>query len=330
MSAKGVPGRISFVIPCYRSEGTITRVVEEIRETVSERPEYDYEIICVNDCSPDGVWNVLLGLAREDKRIKLVNFAMNRGKHSAILAGHSFVTGQYVVDMDDDCQSPVNNLWVLLDLVRDDECDVATANYYEKKESAFKRFGSGVNKYTTAVMLEKPVELHIDNFLVMKRFVSDAILRYKNPYPFFEGLVFSVTRRVRVVMMEQRDRGDDNSTGYTFKKSLSLWLNGLTAFSVKPLRIASLMGMVFAAIGFLWGIIILLKKFVFHTIEVLGYTSLAAIMLFSTGVMMLMLGMLGEYIGRIYISLNNMAQYIITETVNIENDSDDQEEREER
>lgn len=324
MTRRTVNGRISFVIPCYRSENTITQVVQEIREIVAERPEYDYEIICVNDCSPDNVWGVLLDLASADKRIKLVNFAMNRGKHSAILAGHSFVTGEYTVDIDDDCQSPVDKLWLLMDPVVENKCDVATANYYEKKESAFKRFGSWVNKHTTALMLEKPADLHLDNFVVMKRFVSDAILRYRNPYPFFEGLVFSVTRRVQVVMMEQRGRGDDNKTGYTFKKSLSLWLNGLTAFSVKPLRIASLMGFLFAAAGFLWLIIILLKKFVFHTIEVLGYTSLAAIMLFSAGVMMLMLGMMGEYIGRIYISLNNMAQYLITETVNM--DSEEQNE----
>ncbi|MBQ7557031.1 MAG: glycosyltransferase [Lachnospiraceae bacterium] len=318
MTGRVEKGLISFVIPCYRSERTISLVIDEIRETVSQRPGYSYEIICVNDCSPDNVWGVLLELASADKRIKLVNFARNRGKHSAILAGHSFVSGEYAVDIDDDCQSPVDQLWLLLDPVIEDKCDVATANYYVKKESAFKRFGSWLNRHTTAVMLEKPADLHLDNFVVMKRFVSDAILRYRNPYPFFEGLIFSSTRRVQVVMMEQRDRGDDNSTGYTFRKSVSLWLNGLTAFSVKPLRIASMAGFIFAMIGFIWMIVILLKKFVFHTIGVLGYTSVMAITLFSSGVMMLMLGMLGEYIGRIYISLNNMAQYLITETVNID------------
>lgn len=309
---------ISFVIPCYRSEKTIEMVIDEIIATVGERPEYDYEIICVNDCSPDGVWGVLTRLASSNKKIKLINFVQNRGKHAAIVAGHRHVTGEFIVDLDDDYQSPVYNLWKLLDPVQSGECDVASANYYEKKESLFKRFGSWMNKHMIAMMLDKPANLHLDNFSVMRRYISDDIIRYNNPYPYFEGLIFVSTKNFKVVMMEQRDRGDDNSTGYTFKKSLDLWVNGLTAFSVKPLRLASMAGVIFAALGIIMGIWILLKKFVFHTIEVLGYASLSCIMLFSTGMMMLMLGMLGEYIGRMYISLNNIPQYTIKETVNIE------------
>lgn len=311
-----VKKRISFVIPCYRSEKTIREVIDEIIRVVSEKKEYDYEVVCVNDCSPDQVGRVITQLAEENSKIKYIEFAKNKGKHAAILAGHAFVTGEFVVDMDDDCQSPVYELWRLLTPVENDECDVATANYYKKKESLFKRFGSWVNMQTSSIMLDKPKGMIIDNFSVMKRLISDEIIKYKNPYPYFEGLVFSITKRVNVVMMEQRERGDDNRTGYTFAKSLALWSNGLTAFSVKPLRIASMAGLVFAIAGFVWGVSIIVRKLVFHSILVMGYSSLAAIMLFSSGLMMLMLGMLGEYIGRIYISINSLPQYTIKDVKN--------------
>lgn len=313
---------ISFVIPCYRSEKTIEPVIEEIIRVVSERKEYDYEIICVNDCSPDGVGEVIRRLTENNTRIKYIEFAKNKGKHAAILAGHAYVSGEFVVDMDDDCQSPVYELWRLIAPVENDECDVATANYFKKKESLFKRFGSWVNMLTSTIMLDKPKGMIIDNFSVMKRLISDEIIKYKNPYPYFEGLVFSITKRVNVVMMEQRERGDDNSTGFTFGKSLALWSNGLTAFSIKPLRIASVAGCLFALTGFLWGIVIVLQKLVFHSIEVMGYSSLAAIMLFSSGLMMLMLGMMGEYIGRIYISINALPQYTIKQTENIDSEKE--------
>ena len=121
--------KLSFVIPCYRSEDTIEAVIEEIRSTVSQRDGYTYEIICVNDSSPDRVLDVLLRLAAEDTRIKVIDLAKNMGKHAAILAGYAFVTGDYVVNLDDDCQSPVCELWKLLDPVQSGAYDAATAKY---------------------------------------------------------------------------------------------------------------------------------------------------------------------------------------------------------
>ncbi len=312
---------ISFVIPCYRSENTISMVIEEIIQTVSQKPGYDYEIICVNDASPDNVLEVLKKATKNNSKIKVINLAKNKGKHAAILAGHSYVSGEFIVDLDDDYQSPVYELWRLMTPVENDECDVATANYFKKKESLIKRAGSKVNMIMTSIMLDKPKGMVIDNFSVMKRFVSDEMIKYKNPYPYFEGLVFSVTKRINVVMMEQRVRGDHQKSGYTLGKSLSLWMNGLTAFSIKPLRIASIMGFCFALIGFGAIVYIFLGRLVFHTIYVLGYASLMAMMLFSSGLMMLMLGMIGEYVGRIYISLNAAPQYTVKETVNIESEA---------
>lgn len=308
---------LSFVIPCYRSEKTINIVINEIIATVSQKPEFDYEIITVNDSSPDGVYEVLKKLAVKNHRVKVINFSKNMGKHAAVLAGYAVARGEYIVDLDDDYQSPVYELWKLLKPVQDDECDYATAKYYEKKESAFRRLGSSLNLLMSSIMLDKPNNLRFENFSILKYFVCKEMIKYKNPYPYIEGLVLRITNRVKTVEMEQRDRGDNNKTGFTLIKSVSLWTNGLTAFSVKPLRISSLLGMLFALCGFIWGVYIIVHRLL-NPDMVAGYSSIMAVVLFTSGIIMLLLGMIGEYLGRIYICINASPQYIITETINLD------------
>lgn len=313
---------LSFVIPCYRSEKTIAKVVEEIKTTVEKMEGYDYEIIAVNDSSPDDVYKVMCELARENKKLKIVNLAKNMGKHSAVMAGYSLVKGEYVVNLDDDCQCPVYELPRLMEPLINDECDVATASYYKKKESGIKNLGSDVNLMMTNFLLDKPKNLRMENFNVMKRFVVDEMVKYKNPYPFLEGLIFRVTRSVTQVKMEERDRGDDNASGFTIGKSMSLLFNGLTAFSVKPLRIAAICGVLFSTIGFIYGTVTIVRKLLNPDI-MMGYSSIMAVLLFTSGIIMLMLGLIGEYLGRIYICLNNSPQYVIRNIINgDENETD--------
>ena len=307
---------LSFVIPCYRSEKTIEKVAEEIRETVAQREGYDYEIICVNDCSPDDVYSVLVKMAAEDPKVKVVNLAKNMGKHCAVMAGYSVVEGDYVVNLDDDCQSPVYELWKLLEPLENDDYDVATAVYNEKKESRFKRMGSDLNLWVSEIMLDKPKGLRFENFSVMKRFVCDEMIKYKNPYPYMEGLILRVTKKITGVQMDQRDRGDDNVSGFTLGKSISLFANGFTSFSIKPLRIATVVGTIFAIIGFLYGLIVVIRRLIDPSVP-LGYSSMMAIILFSNGLIMFLLGLIGEYVGRIFICINNSPQYVIRNTLNV-------------
>ena len=213
---------LSFVIPCYRSEKTIKKVVDEIITTVSQRDGYEYEIITVNDCSPDGVYGVLKELALHNPKIKVVNLAKNMGKHSAVMAGYAFVSGDYIVNLDDDFQSPVDHLWELLDPVEADMCDIATAEYFVKKEAGWKKIGSNFNLFISEVMLDKPKGLRFENLNVIKRFVIDEVIKYKNPYPFLEGLILRVTKRVISVSMEQRERADDKGTGFTLFTTIAL------------------------------------------------------------------------------------------------------------
>lgn len=251
---------LSFVIPCYRSEKTIEKVIDEIINTVAQRQEYDYEIIAVNDFSPDNVYDILKVLAEKNTKIKVVNLAKNMGKHSAVLAGYAVVKGDYVINLDDDFQSPICELWRMIEPVERDECDVTTAEYRRKKETWFKRWGSDVNLWVSGIMLDKPKDLRFENLSVIKRFVCDEVIKYQNPYPFLEGLILRVTKRIRAIPMEGRDRADGNISGFSFIKSVSLFVNGFTSFSVKPLRIAAFLGFFFALFGFMFGIYVVIKK----------------------------------------------------------------------
>ncbi len=308
---------LSFVIPCYRSEHTIGKVIEEIREVVHQREGYDFEVVAVNDFSRDNVGMILRELSQNDKRIKVINFSKNFGKHSAVLAGFAHASGDYIVTMDDDGQDAIQNLWMLVEPLEKDECDIATASYLKKKESFIKLMGHNFYKWISEVFLGLDSKKRLDSFLVAKRFVCREVLHYEKPYPFIEGLLLNVTNRVLLVPMEHRNRADDKASGFTLRKSIALFMNAVTTFSVRPLRIANLAGALFALVGFVYGVTIIIRKLI-NPETPLGYSSLMAVILFSSGVIMALLGIIGEYLGRIYICINNSPQYVIKDTINLE------------
>jgi len=306
---------LSFVIPCYRSEDTIEAVIAEINNVMQQTDEYDYEIIAVNDCSPDNVLAVLKQLAEKMSYVKVIDFAKNMGKGSAVMAGYSAAKGDIVINLDDDGQCPVDCVFDLIAPLANGY-DVSIAKYFKKKQSTFKNFGSCINDLMSCALLDKPKDLQISNFMAVKRFICDEMLRYKNPYPYISGLFLRATSRVINVPMEERERISGTS-GYTFVKSLKLLLNGFTAFSVKPLRLATFMGIISAVIGFVFAIYVVLRKLIYSEIAA-GYSSLMAVLLFIGGIIMVCLGLIGEYVGRIYISLNNSPQYVIRQTINLD------------
>lgn len=233
------------------------------------------------------------------------------------MAAFSHVNGDIIVELDDDGQCPMEKLWDLIDPLYHGY-DVALARYPVKKQSAFKNFGSRVNRTMTEWALEKPKDLIFTNFGAIKRYIIDEIVRYKNPYPYLTGLLLRSTSRIVNVPMEEHNRLE-GKTGFSFGKMVSLWMNGLTAFSVKPLRIASFTGVLCAIGGFLLGLYFIINRII-HPSMTAGYSSLIATIFFIGGLLMLMLGLVGEYIGRIYISINSSPQYVIRETINIEED----------
>lgn len=306
---------ISFVIPCYKSEQTLCGVVEEIRTAMSKLTEYTYEMILVNDGSPDGTFSVIRKLCEGDSRIKGINFARNFGQHAALMAGFRHVKGEIVVCLDDDGQTPADEVGKLLAGI-ENGADVVYAKYAHKQHSWFRNFGSHINELMTRVMLGKPKELYLSSYFAARRFVIEDVVRYENAYPYVIGLVLRTTKNIVNVEVTHRER-EIGTSGYTLGKLLNLWINGFTAFSVKPLRIATMMGAFFAAFGFIYTIYTVIKKFVNPAVPI-GFSTLISAIMVIGGMLMLMMGLVGEYIGRIYVCMNQSPQYVIREVVNEE------------
>jgi len=311
--------KVSFVIPCYRSEKTLEHVVAEIEVTMQKLQKYEYEIVLVNDCSPDGTLSVIRRLCETSKNIRGIAFSKNFGQHSALMAGLRQASGDYVVCLDDDGQTPANEVDKLLDKM-EEGFDAVYAKYEHKHHSAFRNLGSRVNELMTRTMLDKPKELYVSSYFAVKRFVVDDMIRYENSYPYVIGLVLRSTKSITNVVVQHRDR-EEGTSGYTLKKLLNLWFNGFTAFSVKPLRIATTIGVGSACVGFLYGVYTIIKRFVNPDVP-MGFSALMAALVFFGGMIMIMLGLIGEYVGRIYISMNNSPQYVIREKINCDINED--------
>ena len=306
--------KVSFVIPCYRSAQTLPGVVEELQTAMEAMQEYDYEVILVNDCSPDDTFEVIRRLSGENRRIRGINLARNFGQHSALMAGFRYGEGDIVVCLDDDGQTPAREVGKLLAGIRQG-ADVVYAKYNQKHHSGFRNWGSRINERMTRVMLGKPKDLYLSSYFAARRFVIEEVKRYENAYPYVIGLVLRTTGNIVNVEVTHRERAAGES-GYTLGKLLALWFNGFTAFSVKPLRIATISGALCAMAGFLYGIYTIVKKiFINPPGLVTGFSALMSVLVFMGGMLMLMLGLVGEYMGRMYISMNNSPQYVIREMV---------------
>lgn len=303
---------VSFVIPCYKSQNTIGNVVAEIDGAMSSLKQYSYEIVLVNDCSPDDTFGTIRSLAEQNPRVIGVNLAKNFGQHAAIMAGLRHTEGDIVVCLDDDGQTPADEVGKLLEKI-EEGYDAVYASYEESQQNAFRTWGSKVNSRMTEIMLGKPRELAITSYFAVRRFIVDEMLRYENCYPYVIGLVLRSTKKICNVPVHHRER-QQGVSGYTLKKLLSLWMNGFTSFSVKPLRAATYAGVICACIGFLYLIYIVVQFFAVHSAPA-GWSSTVAILLFLGGMILLVLGLIGEYVGRIYLCINAAPQYVVRETV---------------
>ena len=219
--------------------------------------------------------------------------------------------GDRIVCLDDDGQTPANEVGRLLGAI-DRGADVVYAKYEHKQHSGFRNLGSRVNEAMLHQMLGKPKDLYVSSYFAMRRYVLKEVLRYENSYPYLIGLVLRTTTNVVNVPVDHRKRTVGTS-GYTLGKLFGLWMNGFTAFSIKPLRIATVVGSASAVIGFLYGIYTIIKRLVNPNVPV-GFSALMSAIVFFGGMTILMVGLAGEYIGRTYISVNSAPQYVVRET----------------
>jgi undecaprenyl-phosphate 4-deoxy-4-formamido-L-arabinose transferase len=305
---------LSFVIPCYRSADIMPDVVGRLARYF-DGGEYGFEVILVNDCSPDGTFGAIARLCAADSRIKGVGLSRNFGQHAAILAGLRQVSGDIVVCLDDDGQTPPEQAHKLIEQVEGGH-DAAMVRYAEKKHGFFRNLGSRVNDRMARSMVGKPKKLFLSSYVAMKRFVADEICAYTFPYPYISGLLLRATHDIVNVDIDHEARRSGTS-GYTFSKLAALWFNGFTNFSIKPLRTAIVLGVVIAIAGFIEGIYSVVTKLM-NPETPLGWASMVSVTAFIGGIVLVVLGLTGEYIGRIYMGLNQQPQYVIREKINLD------------
>ncbi len=311
--------KISFVIPCYKSEQTIGKVVGEIDEVYGNHEKYEYEVILINDCSPDNTFLAIKDICKANKNVMGIDLAKNFGQHSAILAGLRQVGGDVVVCLDDDGQTPPKEAIKLIEAVLVDGHDVAIARYGEKKHGFLRNLGSKANERMAKAMIGKPKNLFLSSYVAMKKFVAKEVCEYSFPFPYISGMLLRTTNDIVNVDVAHRAR-EVGVSGYTFRKLLSLWFNGFSNFSSKPLRLAIFIGMLMAIVGFALAVYAVAIKIIQPDVP-LGWASTMAALTGIGGIILLVLGLMGEYIGRMFVGLNQQPQYVIREKLNDKEES---------
>jgi undecaprenyl-phosphate 4-deoxy-4-formamido-L-arabinose transferase len=287
-------------------------VVEGIKKEFENRPE-DYQLVLVNDGSPkDNTMEVIRGLCADDPKITGVDLSRNYGQASAKLASLPYAKGDVVVFMDDDGQHPAYGIFLLVDKLMEGY-DVVYADFKNKKHSFFKRTTSNLHNSLAEKMGSKPKGIKRSSFTAWSRMVVDAMISYKSPFVSIGSYMMTVASKFANVEIEHRERMVGKS-GYTFKKLFGMWLNLFISFSMLPLRMATYLGFIFSGFGFLGIIYLFLWKLIKGT-SVAGYTSTMITVLFVGGIQMIMLGIMGEYLGRIYMTVSDKPQYNVREVI---------------
>jgi undecaprenyl-phosphate 4-deoxy-4-formamido-L-arabinose transferase len=303
---------ISFVIPCYCSGNNIREVVQDIDDIMNSMA-LTYEIIMVNDGSPDNTFEILEDIVKLHQNTMAIDLARNSGQHAAIMAGFNHARGDLIIPCEDDGQTDIRIIPKLIEKIKQGY-DVAAPRYTDRGErSLFRRFGTKCATLMAKWMIPRPKDIVVPIFFVAKRFVIQETIKYNQPYPYIEGLILRSTFNVALVDAEQKERLDGKS-GYTLRKMLSLWLNGFTSFSIKPLRLSVFLGVFIAIIGMIAGIVIVVNKIINPNV-LMGWSSIFSLLLFMFGILFIILGLIGEYIGRIYLCINKTPQFVIRQVV---------------
>lgn len=292
--------------------------MDEIVRVLAERPQFDFEIILVNDGSMDNTFGIISELCN-DPRIKGLDLTRNFGQSAATLAGIAHSTGNLIAYSDDDGETPIQDLWRMVDCL-DETCDIVFAELDNRSVSWTRRFGSKAADFMLNALLGKPKRVRIGKFWVGRSSVVRTVLLSKNPSPYLAGLLLKSTNRMKVFQTVSRASRKDSS-GYSFGKKLALWMNGVTGFSVAPLKITSLIGLIFGVAGLLLAINAAVQWFLVPGIPP-GYTSVFASVIFFGGLNLLGIGLVGEYVGRMYLSLSGVPQFVIGRKINFTHESD--------
>lgn len=301
---------LSLVIPVYNAAATLPPLVERIHDLFAGG-EGDFEIVLVNDGSGDDSEAVCASLVeRYPATVRFLQLARNFGEHSAVLAGLNAAAGDYLAVLDDDGQNPPEEIPRMLAHLKRHGYDVVYGRYRERKHGWFRRLGSAINDRMANYMLGKPPQIYLSSFKVMNRFVVDQVVRYRGPFPYIDGLIYRATTNIGQIAVEHRERTAGVS-GYTLKKLVALWLNMFLGFSIAPLRATVLVGFVTAALSAIGIAAVIVDKLWINPGVAPGVPTVLICISFFAGVQLMVLGMIGEYVGRLFLEHNGMPQYVV-------------------
>ena len=300
---------ISIIIPVFNSENTIEILIDNIVEGLGKH--YEFEIILINDSSVDRSEEKCKKLVEKYSNVVLYSLSKNVGEHNAVMAGLNKCTGDYAAIMDDDLQHSADSLLKLIQfgIKEKNNFDVVYTYYDKMKHNFFRNFGRKFNDLMANLVLDKPKFLYLSSFKLVNRFLITEIIKYKSPFAYIDGIILGITNRIGRVKVEH-DKRVYGKSGYTIKKLLQVWSSMFTGFSVIPLRLSLGLGWILSVLGFVFALSTLVEKIVYNTVPS-GYATMIIIVTIFSGVILIALGLLGEYVGRIFISLNKKPQFII-------------------
>jgi len=303
---------LSLVIPVYNGSRTIGPLVEQTAKIFGST---SFEIVLVNDGSEDDSERVCVKLAEKfPQNVTFVHLSRNFGEHSAVLAGFTQARGRYVAVLDDDSQNPPEEVVRMLDELKRKNYDVVYGHYIEKKHSWFRNLGSRFNDRIATLMLHKPKDLYLSSFKVMNRFLVNEIIKYRGPYPYTDGLIYRVTRKIGQIPVEHR-ASQSGPSRYTLRRLVRLWLNMFLNFSIKPLRISVYVGLLASCLSILSLIAILIDKLWITPNLTVGIPTVLGSVVFFSGIQLMILGLVGEYLGRLYLDQTGTPQYVVRYTM---------------
>lgn len=306
----------SVIIPCYKSSQTIEHVVNMTRDEMVRLGRGNVEFVLVNDCSPDGGKTIakLREMAEKCKDVKVIDLAKNSGQHNALMAALRHADGDIIIGMDDDGQTHPSQLCKLFAAL-EEGYDLVYGYYPDKKHNWFRNLGSRFNDLTVNAMIKKPKEVRTSSYFLVRKFVRDYSIQYEGSYTYLLGLFMRCTQNIKSVPIQHFER-EAGESGYTLGQLIRLW-SSIIGFSVIPLRVASVAGFFFAGVGILAAIVVFIMKLVIPDMS-MGWPSLMCAISFFFGLNFMFLGMIGEYLGRMFLGMNREPQYVIKATYNVE------------
>jgi undecaprenyl-phosphate 4-deoxy-4-formamido-L-arabinose transferase len=307
---------LSVVVPVYRSEDCLPALIAAIAEALDPTGR-DYEVLLINDGSPDNSWAVIEAICRNSSNVVGVDLRRNFGQDNAIITGLRLVRGRYVAIMDDDLQHHPRDLPALLTKI-EEGADAVYAHFGVKKQRLWKNLGSWFNGRVAEWVISKPKNIYLSPYKIIRKEVVEMICNYEGPDPYIDGLLFQITSRVDQIPVDHHPRYAGAST-YTFWKSLRVWARLAFSFSARPMRLVSWCGFGFAAVGLLLAVVVVLYRVLRpqdFSANAVGWASLMVALLVLSGVQMLFFGILGEYTGRTFLRVNNKPQAAIREVLN--------------